>query len=773
MAMDESFLATLTVTVEDASTGLPLANVAVQPSVENGAPLMVGKTSETGEVRLGLMLYAPQQSSCSATITATKPRYEILRKDVLLSRKAPDGRSDGGDGQHRHYLSIKMIPKEIKVNLKVVVMEGGTDSGCKQCIENSAMDAVDMDATASHPEMQGAIISVTSSDGGDSIVQGVAGTNGVANLPLFVLDPTKLVVQATKDGYRMLSTVVPISEKDDKQTIEVALEMMRVSIVAQMAIKVQSLEDGASLHGAEVTVVRNSDKRTVAMGRTDKEGMFRTELTSLESASYTFTASMSGFLVLQQEISVAQSQPYDITLALRAPQPILLRVRVSSKEEGGIPVAAARVRLVGTRDSAGGQILEADKVVVAEGMSSIKGYAEFNLQRADLHMCMVEVYKEGWAPGQGVMPPAVTNHVTETKSSMTKTRGVTGKQKTQTVNVGVSLVKVETQMFDVELLVAVGLETNTVGMINIDAKRTTLREVRKQLRSEQLQGVIPLAYHFMLKGVPCGVQTEAHKLANDAVPILVLMPLPTVKPWVRSITPCEATVVWEHPAEAAIGVPGGSAYVVEVWCGNQAEEHRREAVDAAVGGGAMSTSSECAFVLDMFLGRPLVAGQQYDLCVRSASQERLREAVVPLTLRIPMTDSSTQGSSTQGNGVAQAHMDERVSSALHRSVLFYPNSSQWLEESVSVLDEVARVLRENAALRIQVRGFCNGGMGSINMEDELSWSRAANVCEYLVSHGSRPSQLELEGKGAQGMAVPPNGPDSFKNRRVEFRALFS
>ena len=55
----------------------------------------------------------------------------------------------------------------------------------------------------------------------------------------------------------------------------------------------------------------------------------------------------------------------------------------------------------------------------------------------------------------------------------------------------------------------------------------------------------------------------------------------------------------------------------------------------------------------------------------------------------------------------------------------------------------------------------------------LTSIRNRNRSEYLVSHGARPSQLELEGKGAQGMAVPPNGPDSFKNRRVEFRALFS
>ena len=97
-----------------------------------------------------------------------------------------------------------------------------------------------------------------------------------------------------------------------------------------------------------------------------------------------------------------------------------------------------------------------------------------------------------------------------------------------------------------------------------------------------------------------------------------------------------------------------------------------------------------------------MAGQQYDLCVRSASQERLREAVVPLTLRIPLNDSSSGGGGG-GDGVQQAHLDERISGALHRSVLFYPNSSQWLEESVSVLDEVSRVLRESSSLRIQVR----------------------------------------------------------------------
>ena len=74
----------------------------------------------------------------------------------------------------------------------------------------------------------------------------------------------------------------------------------------------------------------------------------------MTGASYAFKASMAGFLVLSQDIDVTQSQPYDISLALRAPAPILLRVRVSSKENGGAAIANARVRLVGGEDTSGG-----------------------------------------------------------------------------------------------------------------------------------------------------------------------------------------------------------------------------------------------------------------------------------------------------------------------------------------------------------------------------------------------------------------------------------
>ena len=72
----------------------------------------------------------------------------------------------------------------------------------------------------------------------------------------------------------------------------------------------------------------------------------------------------------------------------------------------------------------------------------------------------------------------------------------------------------------------------------------------------------------------------------------------------------------------------------------------------------------------------------------------------------------------------------------------------------------------------QVRGHTNAGMASPNLEDELAWSRAANVCEHLVACGAKPGQLQLEGLGSREMVAPPTGTDAFKNSRVEFWPLW-
>merc|ERR1711959_603629 len=96
---------------------------------------------------------------------------------------------------------------------------------------------------------------------------------------------------------------------------------------------------------------------------------------------------------------------------------------------------------------------------------------------------------------------------------------------------------------------------------------------------------------------------------------------------------------------------------------------------------------------------------------------------------------------------------------------------QWANESQIVLDEIAKALKQRHELRIQVRGHSNGGLGNLNIEEELSWSRAANVCEYIVAHGAKASQLELEGLGSTEMIFSAGSTECFKNRRVEFWPL--
>ena len=82
--------------------------------------------------------------------------------------------------------------------------------------------------------------------------------------------------------------------------------------------------------------------------------------------------------------------------------------------------------------------------------------------------------------------------------------------------------------------------------------------------------------------------------------------------------------------------------------------------------------------------------------------------------------------------------------------------------------KIAALLKKHPDVRLQVRGHCNGGLDNLNIEEELSWGRAANVCEFLVSSGAKPAQLELEGKACAQQLVSPNSKAAWKNRRGDF-----
>lgn len=103
---------------------------------------------------------------------------------------------------------------------------------------------------------------------------------------------------------------------------------------------------------------------------------------------------------------------------------------------------------------------------------------------------------------------------------------------------------------------------------------------------------------------------------------------------------------------------------------------------------------------------------------------------------------------------------------INEKVQFELDSAKILPESHSLLDEVAKVIKENPQIKeLQVEGHASAeGSDSHNMD--LSKRRAKAVMTYLIKAGIGKKMLTSQGFGETRPLVQP-GEDE-KNRRVEF-----
>jgi OOP family OmpA-OmpF porin len=109
---------------------------------------------------------------------------------------------------------------------------------------------------------------------------------------------------------------------------------------------------------------------------------------------------------------------------------------------------------------------------------------------------------------------------------------------------------------------------------------------------------------------------------------------------------------------------------------------------------------------------------------------------------------------------------------INEKVQFEYNSSKILEESHSLLDEVASVIKENDFIKkIQVEGHASSeGADDYNMR--LSDARAKAVREYLVGAGVPADKLVAKGFGETKPIVSNDTEEGREqNRRVEFNIL--
>jgi outer membrane protein OmpA-like peptidoglycan-associated protein len=124
------------------------------------------------------------------------------------------------------------------------------------------------------------------------------------------------------------------------------------------------------------------------------------------------------------------------------------------------------------------------------------------------------------------------------------------------------------------------------------------------------------------------------------------------------------------------------------------------------------------------------------------------------------------------NGCPQFYIREGSVVRILQQVHFATASTTILPDSFPMLQEIANLLKSNAAIkRMSIDGHTDDrGADAYNMQ--LSEGRAASVRTWLVQHGIEGQRLESHGYG-KTRPIEDNSTDAGRlaNRRVEFKIL--
>jgi outer membrane protein OmpA-like peptidoglycan-associated protein len=110
--------------------------------------------------------------------------------------------------------------------------------------------------------------------------------------------------------------------------------------------------------------------------------------------------------------------------------------------------------------------------------------------------------------------------------------------------------------------------------------------------------------------------------------------------------------------------------------------------------------------------------------------------------------------------------------AISLNNIYFDQSSPVLRpESSLQLDERLEVMKQNPAIRVEIRGHTDN-VGDFELNVKLSRDRCQSVVDYLIQKGINANRLQTVGRGPVD-AVAPNTTEENrkKNRRVEFIVL--
>lgn len=102
-----------------------------------------------------------------------------------------------------------------------------------------------------------------------------------------------------------------------------------------------------------------------------------------------------------------------------------------------------------------------------------------------------------------------------------------------------------------------------------------------------------------------------------------------------------------------------------------------------------------------------------------------------------------------------------------RGVNFDFNKSNLQPAGAPILQEAAKILKENADVKVQVQGYCDG-IGSVAYNLKLSDRRAETVKDFLVKEGVAATRMTTKGFGKADPVASNDTPEGrAQNRRVE------
>ena len=137
-------------------------------------------------------------------------------------------------------------------------------------------------------------------------------------------------------------------------------------------------------------------------------------------------------------------------------------------------------------------------------------------------------------------------------------------------------------------------------------------------------------------------------------------------------------------------------------------------------------------------------------------------------LDIKDTDNITHSNQKESPAETNTQEDTQKHDKNENIVIYFNhNSNELSEESKQKLDQIAKVLIENPHSQILINGFSDSS-GPDSYNQLISESRAVVAKVYLVAKGAKPSQIDIEGRGAQNFIGSNESEEGRKlNRRVE------